>query len=305
MPEQAGHSINNATALAFAPSKRQARAGETYVRYYIAAILSICLTGTSQGQDTDAANIENRIQAGATTLRLASVVEPGETPAWGDFMRIQRPFGPWTLLCDVRPSLNKRICSTEQAVVSGASVFVWRIAMDHEFKPVVLFSLPGNLDVTAGIRLGFAGLEKTIIGKEWTCNAQSCIAAFPFAGFVQAAILDTKDMHFTYRVQSGDTAVDIQAVASMEGFPEALEAAAKDPFGKFVQVSQPKVAIASPPAKAQSDKVDRAETSSVGTPEQAKPPIAREKAKPFRTRVAIKEASSPKSTKKLTGKGLY
>jgi len=49
----------------------------------------------------------------------------------------------------------------------------------------------------------------------------------------------------------------------MAGFSEALDAAAKDPFGKFVPVKQPKQAVATPPAVTTVDKV---ETASVAKP---------------------------------------
>lgn len=239
------------------------------MRKISAVMISLLFSGAVQAQEQGPANVENTAQPGAVALRLASLVDPGETLDWGDFIRVERRFGPWTLLCDWRPSKNKRICSAEQAVSAGSSGFIWRIAIDHANKPIVLFVLPANLDRQSGLRLGFSGLEKTITGSGWTCNAQSCMAAFPFSDFVQAAILNSNEMQFSYRLLSKDTTpVEVKALASMDGFTTALEAAAKDPFGKYMPVKKPEKAtdMASQAAKNTGSVVQNAPQSAADGP---------------------------------------
>lgn len=209
------------------------------MRNISAVLISLLFSGAVQAQEPPTVKVDDSTQTRSVTLRLASLVEPGETLDWGDFIRVERPFGAWTLLCDWRPSRNKRICSTEQTVNAGNSGLIWRIAIDSEHKPIVLFVLPADLDRQGGLRLSFSGLEKSITGSEWTCNGQSCMSAFPFSDFVQAAILNSKEMQFSFRLLAKDAApTEVRALASMEGFTTALEAAAKDPFGKYVPLKK-------------------------------------------------------------------
>lgn len=209
------------------------------MRKITALFVGLLFSSTVQAQEPQTAKAEDSTPASPVTLRLASLVEPGETLDWGDFIRVERRFGPWTLLCDWRPSRNKRICSTEQAVNAGNSGLIWRIAIDHEHKPIVLFVLPADLDRQSGLRLSFSGLEKSITGSEWTCNGQSCMSAFPFSDFVQAAIMNSREMQFSFRLLVKDAAPkEVKAIASMDGFSTALEAAAKDPFGKYVPLKR-------------------------------------------------------------------
>lgn len=191
--------------------------------------------------------------ADAPPLRLASLVKDGDTPTRGDLVTIERPFGTWKLLCNVRISTNKRICSVEQAVVSDKALFVWRIGMTTTLKPVVIFAMPPNFDADTGLHLGFSGLEKTIRAKEWACNGQSCIAAFPFSGLSQTAIANSRELKFQYSLKVQQSSVVISTTSTMDGFSDALDAASKDPFGTFNPDPAPSpgksITVASPKSK--------------------------------------------------------
>lgn len=226
------------------------------------------------------ANLDERLGVETEVLKLTSVIEPGEKIEWGDLVRIERPFGTWNLKCDFRPSMNRRNCTAQQITTAAGNALVWRIAMSIEKKPVVLFYLPPTLDVQSGLRLGFSGLEKTIIGSEWTCGPDNCTAAFAFSGFVQSAILNTADMKFRFSVKSSanDGALqDISMSAPMAGLTAALDAAATDPFGKTVPVKPVQQAQTKPVAvkpvadKREQSVVDASETASVIKKDKAEP----------------------------------
>lgn len=276
------------------------------MRKLLALFLGVAFSTAAYAQEPDNNNIGERIEAATPVLRLASLLTPGETLEWGDLVLVQRPFGSWSLKCEMRPSLNKRLCATEQLVNDGKQARVaWRIAMSDEYKPVIVFSLPALLDVQTGLRIGFSGLEKTISGSEWTCGASGCLASFPFEGFVQAAITNSSNINFSYRVKQDTGFEDVKVTSSMGGFSQALDAAAKDPFGKTVPVKQvkPAEAKAAPVAKSMAtEKVDAAETASVTKTEKESAVPSKQKAQPLRR----KHEAKPAQHRNITPRdGLY
>ncbi|MBA8904136.1 invasion associated locus B family protein [Phyllobacterium sp. P30BS-XVII] len=263
------------------------------------------MTSAAAAEQADSANVGERIDAATPVIQLASLLEPGETPEWGDLIKVDRPFGSWSLKCDMRPSLNKRLCSTEQVVGDGQTQLVaWRIAMSADYKPIVVFALPPVLNIETGLRIGFSGLEKTIRGSEWSCGSNSCIASFPFEGFVQAAISGAKELSFSYTYREGETNKLVDAKSSMAGFQEALNAAAKDPFGKFVPIKPEKQAELKPsddPAK----KVDATETAAVAKVDAVTPAKNKSGVKVAAEKPRVK-SSKPAPTHNITPRdGLY
>lgn len=195
-------------------------------------------------------NIAERIEAGTPSLRLASLVKPGEVVEPGDLIHVSRAFGTWSLECDQRPSLNKRLCAAQQIVRSGNDALVWRIAMSEEDRPVVVFALPPTLDVKTGLGLEFSGAYAGRLGfagrlgsESWGCDATSCIASFEYAGMEQASISNSPQMIFTYTLVNDGVSRSVRSTAIMSGLAETLDAAAKDPFGKSVPVKPQKTAV--------------------------------------------------------------
>lgn len=164
-------------------------------------------------------------------LRFATVVNPGEITEPGDMIKISREFSNWTLRCDVRLSTNRRACFVEQGESTNGTSLVWRIAVNEQNRAIALISVPDDVDMDRGIRMKFAGLEKVLDRDMFRCSPQACIGGFYFGGFVQRAITSSDNVGFSFSRKQADT-VDIEM--SMTGFTTALDAGARDPFGRDV-----------------------------------------------------------------------
>lgn len=160
--------------------------------------------------------------------RLASLDVPGEVVPWGDRMTVERPFGPWTLRCDLSISRNKRLCALEQTLTAGGGGLLWRLALTPDQGQVLVFSAPSDLDRPSGLSIGAGSFSGKITNDQWSCG-RVCIAIVRFDGGMQRLLLETRTIGMRYRTKSGE---EVKLEASMDGFESALEAAAEDPFGK-------------------------------------------------------------------------
>lgn len=160
--------------------------------------------------------------------RLASLDRPGQVTPWGDRMNVERPFGPWSLRCDLSVSQNKRLCALEQTITTTGGGILWRLALTADDEQVLVFSAPADLDWSAGLSIDAGMFSGAIKGDQWSCR-QVCIAIVRFDGLMQRMLLESRTIGMRYRTSKGR---DINLEASMDGFESALEAAAHDPFGK-------------------------------------------------------------------------
>ena len=180
------------------------------------------------------------IDARAEPLKLATLSHPDEIVTWGDRMTVTRPFGPWTLRCELSVAQNRRLCSLEQAIEGEGGAAVWRLAQTEDGRQVLIISLPGNMAPATGMKLKFDNFETTV--GNWTCS-KACIAVSLLDGRMQALMLASQMAEMTYEARSGRT---VHLTASMAGFEVALQAAAEDPFGKRLKVMTAKPPIPTP-----------------------------------------------------------
>lgn len=176
-------------------------------------------------------------------LRFATLTKPGDITEPGDILQISRPFEYWNLRCDMRLSTNRRVCHVEQVALQDGATLVWRVATNHENRPVAVLSLPADVDTSKGVRMKFAGLEKVLDASLFRCTANACVGGFYFEGFVQAAIMKSPLVGFSFQRKDGNM---IDAVLTMTGFGTALDAGGRDPFAK---------SLSGKPAKAETTKV--------------------------------------------------
>lgn len=162
-------------------------------------------------------------------LRFASVIEAGSLVEDGDLIKLQRSYSNWTLRCDIRLSKNRRVCFIEQRGDTHGTPLVWRIGMNTANRPVAVIALPADFNAAKGLRMKFSGLEKTLGKENFVCSPQSCIGGFLFEGFVQEAITKSADIGFVIPRLKGEP---VSMTLSMTGFTEALDAGARDPFGR-------------------------------------------------------------------------
>ncbi len=60
--------------------------------------------------------------------------EGAQTP--GDRMTVSRPFGTWSLQCDLSVSQNRRICGVEQVLEQPGGAVLWRLARASDDRNV-------------------------------------------------------------------------------------------------------------------------------------------------------------------------
>ncbi len=178
--------------------------------------------------------------------------EGAQTP--GDRMTVNRPFGTWSLQCDLSVAQNRRICGVEQVLEQPGGAVLWRLARASDDRNVLVFSLPRNLDVSSGPdcearRICDHGLNVVL--------PSACLAILPLTATLQSLLFSAASVEMSYRTTAGKPVV---LTGTMAGFRLAIQAAAEDPFGKRVP----------PPASKPAAKVTEA-TGSVAA-ERAKRP---------------------------------
>ncbi|MCA1868467.1 invasion associated locus B family protein [Agrobacterium genomosp. 3] len=176
----------------------------------------------------------------------APVVDPGEHIDLGDILTINRGFETWNLGCSVRISSGRRSCSIEQVVVDAAasagvrSSVKWGIGSSAAKKSLLFVHVTSNFASENGMRLSFAGVEKTIPQQEWFCSNEGCITAFPFEGIVQSAIQSSQEIGFTYKVKAPTGEIsEVDLRGNMGGFDKALQVAATNPFASVASPPKP------------------------------------------------------------------
>jgi invasion protein IalB len=201
----------------------------------------------------------------------APIVDPGETIDIGDILTITRGFDMWSLGCSVRISSGRRSCSIEQVVldseqpVAMRSSVRWGIGSSVANKSLLFVHVTSNFFSEGGMRMSFAGVEKTIPQQEWFCSEQGCIVGLPFEGILQSAVQSSQEIGFAYKVKGPNgEAIDVDLRGHMAGFEKALQIAATNPFApvepekkaapeKMADATRAKTASAAPEKKAGAD----------------------------------------------------
>lgn len=165
--------------------------------------------------------------ARAEGVQLATLGPDGAaTP--GDRMTVTRPFGAWTLQCDLSVSQNRRLCAVEQVLERPGGAVLWRLARATDESNVLVWSLPLNLNTAQGLTMKLDGFATTI--SAWTCQT-ACLAIVPLTPTLQSLLFAATTVELAYTTNTG---TPIVLTGTMAGFKLALRAAAEDPFGKRV-----------------------------------------------------------------------
>jgi invasion protein IalB len=208
----------------------------------------------------------------------APIVDPGETIDIGDILTITRGFDMWSLGCSVRISSGRRSCSIEQVVmdseqpVATRSSVRWGIGSSVANKSLLFVHVTSNFFSEGGMRMSFAGVEKTIPQQEWFCSDQGCIVGLPFEGILQSAVQSTQEIGFAYKVKGPNgEAIDVDLRGHMAGFEKSLQIAATNPFAPVEpekKAAPEKVADAAPAkaVAASENKSGTAEQQAKSTP---------------------------------------
>ncbi|WP_297321964.1 hypothetical protein [uncultured Bartonella sp.] len=196
-------------------------------------IIALGLSHNAQAAETVSQSIaikeSVRPASGFKLPPLTKLYDNGFMPEPGDIINLDRPFGNWSLKCELLLSQDRRLCRTEQTMRSGSDQLTWRIVLTTDNIPYVVITTNAGIDLSSGIRMGFSAIEKTLQSPdEVGCTDKACFAAFPFIGFVQAAILGSQDVWFSYRKDDRD----VHLINSMAGLKEALQASATNPYGQ-------------------------------------------------------------------------
>lgn len=191
--------------------------------------------------------LSGTVSAQGQDLRLASLdqTELLDEPAWGDRMTVTRPFGNWTLRCELSVSQNRRLCSVEQTVEGADGALFWRLAQTQDARNVLIFSLPPAMKPAPGLTLKFGPVQTQI--DDWTCSPKACLALTLLNRPLQGLLLDSEQVDLLYETQSGQP---VRLSSPLRGLRMALSAAARDPFAKQPPVRKP---IAVPVPKSRPD----------------------------------------------------
>ncbi|GJD33738.1 invasion associated locus B family protein [Methylobacterium aerolatum] len=163
----------------------------------------------------------------AEGLTLASLDRSGApAPPPGDRLSVVRPFGPWTLRCEVSLSQNRRLCAVEQVLERPGGAVLWRVARASDESNVLVWSVPPAMDPAKGLRVSLGAYSLTI--PNWTCRT-ACLALTRVTPPLEAMLLAATTVEMAYTTGDGRA---VTLSGSMAGFREAVAAAAQDPFGK-------------------------------------------------------------------------
>jgi invasion protein IalB len=173
--------------------------------------------------------------ARADELKLAVLGPEGaDTP--GDRLSVNRPFGSWSLQCDLSVVQNKRLCGVEQVLEQPGGAVLWRLARASDDRNVLVFSLPLNLDTARGLTVKLDGFATVV--TTWNCQ-KACLALVPLTATLQSLLFSAATVEMSYMTTAGRPVV---LTGSMAGFRAAIMAAAEVPFGKRVPPPAPKMA---------------------------------------------------------------
>ncbi|MBX8803229.1 hypothetical protein HBA92_21100 [Ochrobactrum sp. MR28] len=226
-------------------------------------------------------------------LRLSSVIDAGELLDPGDLIQLNRPFYNWNLRCDVRLSKNKRACYVDQGAAYENVFVLWRIANNHENRPIAVINLPASFDQEKGLKLKFSGLEKTLGKEHFKCSDEMCVGGFIFEGFVQEAIINSKIVGFVIPVKNEQEPIEIGL--AVIGFDEATNAAARDPFGRDITYA----------ASAKQAKEKEAEAKAATAAAKAEAKTAQKKVQPKSVPIAKQNEARSNKTNAQKSSVLY
>jgi invasion protein IalB len=169
----------------------------------------------------------------AQDIKLAALDDThASTP--GDRMTVIRPFGDWTLRCELSVSQNRRICALEQVLRRETAAVLWRLAQAADGSNVLVWSVPTAMDASRGLTLKLDDFQTTLTG--WTCRS-ACLLVKPLTPAFRTLLLGAGTVEATYTLTDGST---VTLSGTMTGIREAVRAASEDPF-----------ALRSPAVKAQ------------------------------------------------------
>lgn len=186
--------------------------------------------------------------------------EGAQTP--GDRMTVNRPFGTWSLQCDLSVAQNRRICGVEQVLEQPGGAVLWRLARASDDRNVLVFSLPRNLDASQGLTVKLDGFATTV--STWSCQS-ACLAILPLTATLQSLLFSAASVEMSYRTTAGKPVV---LTGTMAGFRLAIQAAAEDPFGKRVPppASKPAAKVTEATGSVVAERVKRPKPAAASQP---------------------------------------
>ncbi|MBE7203028.1 MAG: invasion associated locus B family protein [Parafilimonas terrae] len=160
---------------------------------------------------------------GAQETKLATLDSVGASIP-GDRMTVVRPFGAWTLRCELSVSQNQRICALEQVLQREAGAVLWRLAQAVDGGNVLVWSVPAAMDRSKGLTLKLDDFQTAVTG--WTCRS-ACLSVKPLTPAFRTLLLGASTVEASYTLTDGET---VTVSGTMAGFREAIRAASEDPF---------------------------------------------------------------------------
>lgn len=161
----------------------------------LAALLSTALYGgASAGQQPE------RYSVKTPDVALPDGVPPGQ------YARIVKPFGNWTLICDENLKQKQRVCNISQSIVdaTGTVAFSWSLAAMADGRPIMILRPPHALGPGKAIEIGFLDSKDTIVARTKDCDGRVCIALVPVDARLKARIAKGALAEISYDLPVGD-----------------------------------------------------------------------------------------------------
>lgn len=152
-----------------------------------------------------------------------SEVEIPEGKEMGQYQRVIRPFGNWTLICDEDLTAHERICNVTQTIEdrNGTMAFSWSLAATETGDPYMILRAAPDAAREGVISLEFDSRDEPVDVHIDGCNRRVCIGMVPVGPILRGQIAEETSPLVSYQTADGD-AVEIET--TLEGLSRAFEA---------------------------------------------------------------------------------
>lgn len=155
-------------------------------------------------------------------------IEPSEVTVpngveMGEYQRVIRPFGNWTLICDENLAEHERVCNVTQTIEdgNGTMAFSWSLAATEEGDPYMILRTAPNARPDDPISLSFEGRDAPVEVEIDGCNETVCVGMVPVGPILREQIARETSATVSYRTTGGG---GIEVATQLEGLSRALDA---------------------------------------------------------------------------------
>lgn len=153
----------------------------------------------------------------------SSEVQVPEGVETGQYQRVIRPFGNWTLICDEDLAAHEKVCNVTQTIEdrNGTMAFSWSLAATKAGDPYMILRTAPHARNEGLISLEFESRERPVAVQIDGCNRRVCVGMVPVGPILRGEIAEETSPRISYETSHGGS---IRIEATLEGLSRALEA---------------------------------------------------------------------------------